>query len=392
MVGSFTICRFPEVVFGFDSLNVLVEKIRSYGRETLFVTGKASFIQSDAWDNLLNHCDKASITWRHFAIANEPTPEMIDDCVSLYKPGPPSVVVSIGGGSVIDAGKAISAMMCQEGNVLGYLEVVGMKQPSGHKIPFIAVPTTAGTGEEATKNALISRTGKNGFKRSLRHDKFVPDFAIIDPELTINCPKTVSAYSGMDAFTQLLESYLSDQSSVFTDALAVDGIRKIRDSLPRVLLDAGDRQSRKGMSYASFLSGITLAHAGLGTVHGFASSVGGLYAIPHGLICARMMGPVNSITVRKLRETGKNPGALQKYSRIGKLFSPNKNSTDNLYIDLLLDTIERWTEEFGIAGLGNFGVTSKDISGIVDKTGNKNNPVGLTKDELAEALEKAMLK
>ena len=193
----------------------------------------------------------------------------------------------------------------------------------------------------------------------------------------------------MDAFTQLLESYLSTNSNPMTDSLAVDGIRKIRDGLKTAVMDGPNLHAREKMAYASMVSGITLANAGLGTIHGFASSIGGFFDIPHGLVCARMMGPVNRLTVDKLRYQDSGGTGLGKYARIGKLFSKDKNKPDELYIDLLLDIIDRWIEEFELRKLSEFGVKASDFSKIISVTGNKYNPVGLDDDEMKEALKQA---
>jgi alcohol dehydrogenase class IV len=215
----------------------------------------------------------------------------------------------------------------------------------------------------------------------------VPDIAIVDPELTLGCPKHVTAQSGMDAFTQLLESYVSLKANAMTDALAVDGIRKIRDGLETTFYEGDRLEARENVAYAAMLSGITLANAGLGTVHGFASSVGGFFDIPHGLVCARMMEPVNRLTLDKLKQKSSENQALYKYARIGKLFSKDKNRPDDDYIKILLEVIDRWTEEFGLKKLSAYGVSSRDFEKIIAVTDNKNNPVALDASELEEALK-----
>ena len=220
--------------------------------------------------------------------------------------------------------------------------------------------------------------------------KFVPDVALVDPELTLHCPAAITAQSGMDAFTQLLESYVSTNANPLTDALAVDGIRNIRDSLVISVNNGLELRAREKMAYAAMISGITLANAGLGTVHGFASSVGGFYVIPHGLICARLMEPVNNITVSKLRKMASDNDALLKYARIGKLFSKDKQASDNYYIDLLMGVIQQYTEGFGLMRLSEYGFKKKEIGKIVTKTDNKYNPVHLNEEELSDALIKAI--
>ena len=361
-----------------------------YGNSVVLITGKSSFVHSEYWDKLLLQFEVARIHRKHFVIEREPTPSDIDTIINQCEGDVIDVVVAIGGGSVMDAGKAISAMLCQKGSIKDYLEGVGMLQPTGKKKPFIAIPTTSGTGSETTKNAVISESGKKGFKKSIRHDNYVPNIALVDPELALNCPKSITAQSGMDAFTQLLESYLSRNANPMTDALAVDGIRKIRDGLEIAVNNGSDLQARERMSYASMISGITLANAGLGTVHGLASSLGGFFDIPHGLICARMMEPVNRLTIEKLRRVKSENIGLFKYARIGKLFSGDKNATDDYYIDVLLETIQKYTDEFRLHSLSDYGIEAGDFEKIISKTSNKYNPIDLNTEELKEALTCAL--
>ncbi len=387
MVTSFSFTHMPDIQFGTGKIKMLPEIMSRFGTDVLLITGARSFIESEHWDRLLSQFEDAGIQWRHFIIDREPSPEMIDRCVINNSDPVPSVVVAIGGGSVLDAGKAISAMIKEKGSVMDYLEGVGTKKPSGKKVRFVAVPTTSGTGSEATKNAVITRTGQKGFKKSLRHDHYVPDLALIDPELTLSCTPEQTAMSGMDAFTQLLESYVSTNASPFTDALAIDALRILSDSLPVAVEHGYDSpEARTGMSYSAFISGITLANAGLGVVHGFASSVGGYFDVPHGLVCGTLMGAVNRVTLRKLLKTDQNPVALAKYARVGKIFTKQDGKSDTFFTQALIDLIDDWTDRFGIQKLSEFGVGSQDIDKIVKSTSNKNNPVALDQIELEEIM------
>jgi alcohol dehydrogenase class IV len=290
----------------------------------------------------------------------------------------------------LDAGKAISAMLPQNDSVYEYLEGTGDKKHNGEKLPFIAVPTTSGTGSEATKNAVLSKVGEQGFKKSIRHDRFIPDMAVIDPELMVSCPPDVSAACGMDAFTQLLESYLSTQASPLSDALAYSGISFLRDSLVAVCTTEGHRVERRAsMAYASLVSGITLANAGLGVVHGLASPIGGFFSIPHGFVCGTLVGAETRVNIQKLREQKQEDRvALRKYAKIGALISGRDSGEESVdrCCDLLVETIDAWTEMLKIPRLSKYGVLASDLSKIVEASDNKKNPVRLSKDEIRDLL------
>jgi alcohol dehydrogenase class IV len=276
-------------------------------------------------------------------------------------------------------------------SVVRFLEGVGDMEHPGTKVPYIAMPTTSGTGSEATKNAVISEVGLNGFKKSLRHDNFVPDLAIIDPELTLNCPPDITASSGMDCFTQLIEAYLSDKSNEYTDALALEGLKAIKLSLTRCCSDGQDAEARAGMSFAALTSGICLANAGLGVVHGFASSVGGLYKIPHGLVCGTLMAKSNEVTVRELRRKPGDGVALRKYSMLGQLFLDVKGKKDDYYIDGFVTYTHDLTDDLRLPGLKRYGVDEKDILSICKLTENKNNPLKLNPENMAEIIISRLL-
>jgi alcohol dehydrogenase class IV len=311
---------------------------------------------------------------------------MIDEAVLDSAGFNPDCVISVGGGSVLDAGKAISAMIKTEGSVIEYLEGVGTRDHPGDKLPFIALPTTSGTGSEATKNAVISKIGREGYKRSLRHDNFVPDVAIVDPELTLSCPPDITASSGMDCFTQLVEAYLSLKSNEYTDALALEGLKAVKRSLRDVVKDGNNISARTDMSFAALTSGICLANAGLGAVHGFASSIGGRYDIPHGVVCGTLMTGANELNVKKIKKGYGNPGALKKYTVLGKLFLDEEDRDEDFYIDGFIDHLRLLTDELNLPGLKKYGIWEDDLENICAITDIKNNPVKLETSDLMEIL------
>jgi alcohol dehydrogenase class IV len=282
----------------------------------------------------------------------------------------------------MDAGKAISAMLCEEGSICNYLESIGILTPSGKKVPLITCPTTAGTGSEATKNAVI--TQQKEYKKSLRHDNYIPDIALIDPQLCIGCPSSVTSASGMDAFTQLLESYLSTNSTAITDTLALEGISKLMSSIEKAVNNGDDLEARSNMSYAALLSGITLANAGLGVVHGFAQPLGSLFSMPHGMVCGTLMGAVNRISVERLRSEN-NRHVLEKYAKVAQLISPNKQHDEA--IDDLLNYLDRLISQFKLSRLSDFGISEDDFPAIIKETGMKNHPVDLNYNDLQWILQ-----
>ena len=391
MPGSFTVARTPHLHFGTGKLSDLPSLIRSIGKNVLLVTGARSFLTSEYGRTLPDKLRQTGFAFEHHIISQEPTPEIIDQAVRRFISFHCDVVVAIGGGSVLDAGKAISAMLPLNEPVKSYLEGVGTKvSHPGAKVPFIAIPTTSGTGSEATKNAVLSETGEHGYKKSLRHNNFVPDIAILDPLLTINCPPSITASSGMDAFTQLFESYVSTAASPITDTLAVKGLNCVSTSLRKAFHDGSNVEARTDMSLASYLSGITLANAGLGLVHGFASSIGGFFDIRHGVICSSLMSACNRSTVKKLRQRRTNDAALVKYANAGKIFSDATNKSNDYYIDFFLNLIDDWARSMKIPPLRNGGVLQEHLPKIVDATDNKNNPVALEKVEMMEVLEESI--
>ena len=369
-----------------------------YGKNIVMVTGSRSFASSRRADRLLEQLRVRGIKINQVTVAGEPSPGLVDEAVSRLKGARISLVVSIGGGSVMDAGKAISAMMTTDGSVTDYLEVVGSREHPGTKVPFIAVPTTSGTGSEATKNAVISQVGKEGFKRSLRHDNFVPDLVIIDPELTLECPPDITAAAGMDCFTQLTEAYLSDKGSPMTDALAIEGLKAVSRSLLRSYTNGDDIEARSDMSFAALMSGICLANAGLGAVHGLAGTIGAMFNIPHGVVCGTLMAPANEVNVRELRRLSKSgavtgrysaaiaSAALEKYAILGRIFADATGKNDSYYIDFLTDSLSALSYRLGMPKLSRYGLEHDDLAAICSQSDVKNNPVSLSEEQMLEIL------
>ncbi|MEO5360177.1 MAG: iron-containing alcohol dehydrogenase [Nitrospirota bacterium] len=384
---TFNFAKPPAIYFGAGVFDTLHKVISRLGKTVLIVTGGESLKKSGRLDNLLSSLKKDGIRFYIFQIHTEPSPEMVDAAVAEFKNYGIDAVAGIGGGSVIDGAKAISAMLPLGESVLNYLEGVGRPEAhSGIKIPFAAVPTTSGTGSEATKNAVLSRVGPEGFKKSLRHDNFVPDIALIDPALTLSCPPDVSAACAMDAFTQLMESYVSVKASPVTDSLAIGAIRLAIENLEySCTAGAGDIRARSAMAYASAISGITLANAGLGVVHGLASSVGACFNIPHGVVCGTLVGAATTANIKAMRAT--DSAAIQKYADIGSLITGEKyTNTAPDALDALIETLNGWTEKLKMQRLGSYGITQDHLDKLAAGASNKESPVKLSKDEIKSIL------
>jgi alcohol dehydrogenase class IV len=386
MVADFQFSKLPLIYFGPGKIKLLTDSIKRFGNNIILVSRQDPDEVSTLKHGLFDFFNDSGISWHNVIIKGEPSPESVDDVVVSMTDNEIDAVVGIGGGSVLDAGKAISAMLPINGSVTDYLEGVGTLNHPGTKLPYIAVPTTSGTGSEATKNAVISRIGKDGFKRSLRHENFVPDIAIIDPLLTISCPPGITAASGMDCFSQLIEAFLSSKACEYTDALAFEGLKAVKSSLLQCYSDGTNVEARSGMSFAALTSGICLANAGLGAVHGFASSIGGMYEIPHGIICGTLMAEANAVNVRQLRKRADNPLSMRKYSSLGRLFTGETGKSDDYYIEAFIGYLNALTQDLKLPLLGSLGINRNDIRTICENTEIKNNPVGLSLDDLMEII------
>ncbi len=383
LINPFNFAKVPPLYFGTGKLKSLPEIIGKFNaKKVLLVTGKNSLKKSGKLEVIAELL--AQLKWEQIICDREPTTTLIDEICREKRGESIDVVVAIGGGSVIDAGKAISAMLPHQNSIFDYLEGVGKGIPhSGVKVPYIAVPTTSGTGGEVTKNAVISEVREKGYKKSLRHDNLVPDAVIVDGELLISCPAHVTAACGMDAFTQLLEPYLSPTASPLSDAIAYSGIEAIVDNLlPACGEGAGNVGVRENMAYASLMSGIALANAGLGIVHGLASPIGGFFPIPHGVVCGRLMAAAVRANWQTIQAREPDNFAIGKMAKVGKLLTSELGKNDAYYCEVLVNILEEWTEKLKIPRLREYGIQEKHLPKILDKTRNRNNPIELTREEI----------
>jgi alcohol dehydrogenase class IV len=389
-ITDFSLSRLPRIEFGSGALAKLPDVSRRYGTRALLVTGAGSLKASPCWQGVTAGLQARGMSWLHLAIPGEPSPQMVDEAVRALRTETIDVVIGIGGGSALDAAKAIAGLLKTGNSVMDHLEGVGPELPyAGPATPFIAVPTTAGTGSEATKNAVLSVQGPDGFKKSFRDEKLVAEVALVDPDLLATCPPAVIAANGMDAFTQLLESYVSSRAAPLTDSLAWGGMKAARDGLLALYRDAGDAEARERMAYAALASGITLAQVGLGSVHGLAAPLGALFPIPHGVACGTLVATATRINIEALRARAPDHQALEKYAQVGRLLSRQGQLDRDSAHAALIDTLDNWTRALGLPTLAHYGVKETDIPRIVANSRGssmKTNPVRLDDSEIAAIL------
>ncbi len=390
-IPAFSISGIPRIIFADGAVQQLPKLMAGFGRQALVMTGASSFTATANWPALVKAMAEAGIAFEHATVAGEPSPQMVDEIAASYRNTGISVVLAIGGGSVLDAAKAVAGLLNIENSVMDFLEGVGPELPYvGPAVPFIAVPTTAGTGSEATKNAVLSHQGADGFKKSFRHDKLVAQYAVIDPELLASCPKSLVAANGMDAFTQLLESYVSTRANPMTDALAISGIRAVKEALPGWYFDHGDiAVHRAGMAYAALLSGVTLAQVGLGSVHGLAAPLGAFFPMPHGVVCGTLVAECTRVNISLLRQRAPQSSALERYSDVGRILLNEMGLDKEEALTGLVSVLESWTSQLQLPALSAYGMTEADIPRVVANcrgSSMKTNPLVLSDDEVAGIL------
>ncbi len=383
---SFEFATATRIIFGEGAIRQVAPAARQWGRRLLVVTGRAP----ERANQLRADLEAGGAQSFPFPVAGEPTVELIARGLHQAHEEHCDVVVAMGGGSVLDAGKAIAALLTNSGELMDYLEVVGkgnaLQNPAA---PFIAVPTTAGTGTEVTRNAVLG-VPERQVKVSLRSPFLLPRLAVVDPELTLSLPPAITARTGLDALTQLIEAYVSIRSSPVTDGFCLQGIPLAARSLRRAFHQGHDTEARRDMSLAALFSGLALANAGLGVVHGFAAPLGGRFPAPHGAICAAILPYGMETNLCALRARAPQSDAQRRYQEVARMLTGRGDATAE-------DGIA-WTREIcrelEIPPLKAYGMGEQDVPALIQEAAKassmKGNPLSLTPEELGEVLTRAM--
>ena len=375
-----------RILFGEGMAREVAPAAAAMGRRALLVTG----VSRERAAPLAAQLEAAGVACAPFTVPGEPTVEMIRAGAAYARDESCALVIAMGGGSAIDAGKALAAMLANPGDPLDYLEVIGAGRPLERtSAPFIAIPTTAGTGSEVTRNAVLA-SPEHRVKASLRSAGMLPRLAVVDPELTLDLPRSITASTGLDALTQCIEPYVSVRANPMTDVFCVEGIRRAAAALPRVWENGRDREARGEMAWASLLGGMALANAGLGAAHGFAAPVGGMFAAPHGAICAALLPHVMEVNVQALRARAPGSEPLRRYEEVARLLTGQSHAAAE-------DGV-RWVaalcRKLEIPPLRAYGVTGSDIPDLVAKAAHassmKGNPIALTSEELRRIVSSSL--
>lgn len=383
---NFEFATATRIVFGAGKLAELGVLARGFGQRAFLVTGKGAWRAIRASELL----EEAGLAVTVFAVSGEPTIGVVEQGMARAREAGCDLVISVGGGSVIDAGKAIAAMLANEGELLDYLEVIGRGRALAKRsMPFIAIPTTAGTGAEVTRNAVLG-SPEHRVKISLRSPLMLPAVALIDPELTCDLPPGITASTGLDALTQLIEPFTCNRTNPMTDAICRDGLVRVARSLRVAVEDGRNMSAREDMALASLFGGLALANAGLGAVHGFAAPIGGMFPAPHGAVCAALLPQVMAVNLRALRERQPDGDTLERYREIAWRLT----GRDDASADDGVQWVAELVRDLRIPGLCNYGISSEQLGELIAKAAQassmKANPIPLTVPELTDVLEAAM--
>jgi alcohol dehydrogenase class IV len=382
---AFEFATAGRILFGPGWFREAAPSARSLGCRPLVVTGRDRVRAGGLLESLrAGGCEPVA-----FPVGGEPSVGVVEEGVRIAREARCDLAIGFGGGSAIDAAKAIAALAPNPGPTTDYLEVIGRALPlSVPALPILAIPTTAGTGSEATRNAVLG-SAEQGVKVSLRGPGLLPRIALVDPELTLGLPPAITASTGMDALAQLIEPFVCLRASPLTDGLCREGIARVARSLRRAFEDGSDRAAREDMAAASLMGGMALANAGLGAVHGFASPIGGRTGAAHGAVCAALLAPVMQVNLAALEARGDPSGARARYAEVARLLTgrPGASPADGV----------RWVSELvsalGLPRLGALGVVpgtrERLCAQAAAASSMKANPVALGPDELMQILELA---
>lgn len=374
-----------QIVFGAGTLREIGSLAKPLGGRALVVTGR----DLQRAEKLIALLRESCVVVTTFSVPGEPEISTVERGVALARSEQCDFVIGFGGGSALDAAKAIAAMLTNAGGLLDYLEVIGLgKALTKASAPFIAIPTTAGTGTEVTRNAVLA-SPEHKVKVSLRSPLMLAKIALVDPELTYDLPPALTASTGLDALTQLIEPYVCSRANPLTDGLCREGIVRAARALRIAFDDGKNKAAREDMAVASLFGGFALANAGLGAVHGFAGPIGGMFPAPHGAVCAALLPHVMAANLRALRERLPDGDALRRYEEVARLVTGKAQAT----ADEAVKWVAKLVHDLQIPRLGRYGLKPEHVSDVVAKAVNassmKANPIALTAEELAETLRAA---
>jgi alcohol dehydrogenase class IV len=375
-----------RIVFGAGTLREAGDIARGLGKRPLVVTGHTP----DRARPLLALLSEQGLDPITFAVTREPLVETVRGGAGLARDERCDCVIGIGGGAVLDAAKAIAVLLTNQGDILDYLEIVGRGRAlTAAPVPLMAIPTTAGTGSEVTRNSVIA-SPEHRVKVSLRSPLMLPKVALVDPELTYDLSPTLTATTGLDALAQVIEPFVCTRASPLTDGLCRQGMVRVARSLRRAVDDGRDRAAREDMAVASLFGGLALANAGLGAVHGLAGPLGGMVSAPHGAICAALLPGVVAANLQALREREPASDALLRYTTVAQLLTGDTGATAEEAVDWL----RRLVADLDIPRLGAHGFGREHVTELIDKakaaSSMKANPIELTRAELASTVEAAL--
>ncbi len=375
-----------RILFAPGSLSKIGPIAAEMGKRALAVAGS----RSERGAVLPELLSIAGVSSTLFGVRGEPTVDVVRKGVELARQGNCDMVIALGGGSAIDTGKAIAILLTNPGEVNDYLDVVGRGQVlSCPSLPFIAIPTTAGTGAEVTRNAVLG-VSERQVKVSLRSPLMLPRLALVDPELTYTLPPEITASTGLDALTQLIEPFVSRKANPLTSALCREGMQRVSRSLLLAYKEPGNVMARQDMSLASLFGGLALANAGLGSVHGFAGVLGGMFPAPHGAICARLLPFVIETNVRALQQRDAENPALERYREVASIVTGHQDSN----VDQGITWIHELCQSLQVSPLSSYGLSPEQFPQVVEKTtkasSTRANPIELTPDELFAVLSAAI--